>query len=51
MPPLQIGKANHVWQRGEALGVSRAGGRASGDAGVCCSRHGAPISVEAQLEL
>jgi hypothetical protein len=24
--------------------------RASGDAGVCCSRHVAPISVEAQLE-
>src|SRR5947207_11075485 len=50
VPPPQIGNANHVSQRGEALGVSGARGRASGDAGVCCSRHVAPISVEAQLE-
>src|SRR6266704_3791965 len=32
MPPLQIGKVNHLIQRGEALGVSGAGGRALGDA-------------------
>src|SRR6266436_2641191 len=44
-PPPQIRKVNNAWQRGEALGVSRASGRASGDAGVCCSRHVAPISV------
>src|SRR5258708_33731963 len=45
------GKINHVWQRGEALGVSKPSGRASGDAGAGCSRHVAPIRVEAQLEL
>src|SRR5439155_17860585 len=39
MPPPQIRKANHLRQRGEALGVSRARGRAWRDSAVCCSRH------------
>jgi hypothetical protein len=35
---------------GRLLACPGAGGKTSGDVGVCCPRHVGPIGVEAQLE-